>query len=614
VAASRNRHGVGCIASVNTTHTPLRRPTLIVVTQTAADGVVGSRYRLLRLVGEGGMGRVWHARDETLDRDVALKEVTLPAGIGTAGRKRLAERIKREARLVARLNHPGIVRVYDIVEHNGSPAIVMEFVPGESLAVRIRRDGPIPAASAVSLAGRLLAALRHAHAADIVHRDLKPDNILLSGNRCVLTDFGIARSLGGAVSTLTAAGTLIGTPAYLAPELLEGQEATAAADLWSLGATLFAAVEGTPPFTGATMEALFSSVLADPVPPAPHAGPLTGLLQALLVKDPAKRGTIQSATALIGTSSVQSPDNGGVIKRGLGAANGFIGGRAVEPWSAPAPAPELVGTDPLVPIAVMEPAAPAIAVLAPTKVEIPAPLGATLVELPPPAPEAPAAPVAKKAPPAPAAPVVPQTPPRPRPARKPILNRRRVLALVSVTLRLLAYYSTRLCLIAAGVFGGLYAFEPFVVLHNASTCQMTYLNVQCASRGPGQTALIDAWNNTPLCWAPAAVLMALGLAAFATVLMPPDRGTALARCAIVFGLACTLDLIGRAAQWVLFLNGDQSHWPATPQPGAGCYMGVAAAALSFLSGVAMLAATRWGERAAKRSRAEAPSPQIFVRL
>jgi serine/threonine protein kinase len=546
---------------------------------------VGSRYKLLRLVGEGGMGRVWHARDETLDRDVALKEFTLPAGIGAAGRSRLGDRIKREARLVARLNHPGIVRVYDIVDHGGSPVIVMEFIPGESLAARIRRDGPIPAKTAVSMAGRLLAALRHAHAAGIVHRDLKPDNILLTGNRCVLTDFGIARSLGGAVSTLTAAGTIVGTPDYLAPELLQGQEATAAADLWSLGATLFAAVEGKPPFAGATLEALFSSVLTDPVPPSPHAGPLTGLLNALLIKDPVKRATIQSATALIGASPAQQPDH------------------AREPShpavAAPVPAGTEIETEAWLPPAPTE--VEAVLPLAPTKVEIPAPLNPTKVELPLPAPPGTEAPAqasaaqasAKKAQSAPATPKIPPSPQAPR-----TTTARRVPVSMRVVLRLLAFYSTRLSLIVAGVLGGLYAFQPFALLHNASSCQMTYLNVQCASRGPGQSAVIDAWNNTPLAWAPAAVLMALGVAAFAAVLTPPNRSTTLARYAIVLGPACALDLIGRAAQWVLFLNGDQSHWPATPQPGSGCYLGVAAAALAFLSGLAIRAAARWGEYAA----------------
>jgi hypothetical protein len=166
--------------------------------------------------------------------------------------------------------------------------------------------------------------------------------------------------------------------------------------------------------------------------------------------------------------------------------------------------------------------------------------------------------------------------------------------LASGALRLLAFYSTRLTLIAAGILGALYAFKPFVLLHNASACHMTYLSVQCASRGVGQSAAIDGWNNTPLCWAPAAVLMALGLAAFVSLLMPPDRSTVLAWYAVVLGLAGALDLIGRAAQWSLFLNGDQSHWPATPQPGSGVYLGVAAAALAFLSGIAMRAAARWG--------------------
>ncbi|HEV2346143.1 MAG TPA: protein kinase, partial [Actinocrinis sp.] len=555
-----------------------------------ADGAVGSRYRLVRLVGEGGMGRVWHARDETLDRDVALKEFTLPAGIGAAGRTRLADRIKREARLVARLNHPGIVRVYDIVDHGGSPVIVMEYIPGESLAARIRRDGPIPAATAASMAGRLLAALRHAHAAGIVHRDLKPDNILLTENRCVLTDFGIARSLGGAVSTLTAAGTIVGTPDYLAPELLQGQEATAAADLWSLGATLFAAVEGTPPFTGTTIDAQFSSILNDPVPRAQHAGELTALLKALLVKDPAKRATIQSATALIGSNAAQPPDHGPEHsvsapetavpqpdrgRAGNGAANN--GGSGPNPpvptavMAPPVPEPATTKAEAWLPPAPTK--VETVLPLAPTMVEVPVPLDPTRVELALPAPpappetEAPAEAAAKKARKAKSAPVTPRIPPSsqsPHPQKPRTATARRAPVSVGGVLRLLAFYSTRLGLIAAGVLGGLYAFKPFVLLHNASVCHMTYLNVQCANRGPGQSAVIDGWNNTPLCWAPAAVLMALGLAAFVAILMPPNRSTVLARYAIVLGLACALDLIGRAAQWVLILNGDQSHWPATP--------------------------------------------------
>jgi hypothetical protein len=269
--------------------------------------------------------------------------------------------------------------------------------------------------------------------------------------------------------------------------------------------------------------------------------------------------------------------------------------------------------------------------LAPTKLEIPVPLNPTKLELPVPAPReaeaspetsekkakrakkaerveqaqttpaapatlaVPATPATLAAPTAPAAPPIAPSPPAPP---KPLRAPRRASVPMRVVLRLLAFYSTRLSLIAAGVLGGLYAFKPFVQLHNASSCQMTYFSVQCASRGAGQSAMIDGWNNTPLCWAPTAVLMALGLAAFAAVLTPPDRGTVLARFAMVFGLVCALDLIGRAAQWSLFLNADQSHWPATPQPGSGCYLGVAAAALAFLSGLAMRAAARWGDRMA----------------
>ena len=259
-----------------------------------------------------------------------------------------------------------------------------------------------------------------------------------------------------------------------------------------------------------------------------------------------------------------------------------------DPWvpvpamAAAAPAPANAGAEAWLPVTSTKPETPLP--LAPTKIEIPAPLNPTKIELSLPARSKATAP-SKTLP-------DPQSVPVPTPRRTPVSTK--------LVLRFLAYYSTRLSLIAAGILGGFYAFEPFVLLRNASSCQMAYFSVQCASHGAGQSATIDGWNNTPLCWAPAAILMALGLAAFAALLMPPDRSTVLARFAIVFGLASALDLIVRAAQWSLFLNSDKSHWPAIPQPGIGCYIGVAAATLAFLSGLAIRAAARWGEHAARR--------------
>ena len=236
------------------------------------------------------MGRVWRAHDETLDRTVAIKEIVLPEGLPPDERLRMLERVKREARLAARLHHPGIVGVHDIIDRGGAPVIVMEFIDGPSLATWIREHGPLPWRNVVNMAVAVLDALSHAHAAGIVHRDLKPDNIVISGNRAVLTDFGIARLLDGNTA-LTAPGTVLGTPSYMAPEQIEGREVTTASDLWSLGATLYAAVEGRPPFAGQTMTEVCIAILTQPLPPPRNAGGLEPVLTALLVKDPAARAT-----------------------------------------------------------------------------------------------------------------------------------------------------------------------------------------------------------------------------------------------------------------------------------------------------------------------------------
>ncbi|MBR7835447.1 serine/threonine protein kinase, partial [Actinospica durhamensis] len=255
------------------------------------DGTVAGRYRISAELGRGGMGRVWRAYDPMLDRDVALKEIVLPSGMSADERGRALLRIRREARAAARLNHAGIVRVHDIVEHAGSPMIVMEYLDGRSLREVIDMQGPLPLDRAVALGAAVLAALRHAHAAGVVHRDLKPDNIMVTADgRIVLTDFGIARVLGEH-TPVTVPGTIIGTPAFMAPELIEGKAPTPAADLWSLGATLYAAVEGHPPFEGGSITELCLAILLHQAPPARNARELTAVLDGLMVKDPAQRAT-----------------------------------------------------------------------------------------------------------------------------------------------------------------------------------------------------------------------------------------------------------------------------------------------------------------------------------
>ncbi|QKW23269.1 protein kinase [Kitasatospora sp. NA04385] len=270
---------------------------------TDADGMlIGGRYRLIEPVGRGGMGRVWRGRDETLHREVAVKEILFPAGLEDEQRELLLQRVMREARVAAGINHPGIITVFDVVEHDGAPVIVMEFVVGSSLAATVRDHGRLPAPRVAAIGLAVLEALTAAHAAGVVHRDLKPDNILLSGNRVVLTDFGIA-SIADATMSLTNTGTLLGTPAYMAPEQLDGKPASPASDLWSLGATLHTAVEGEAPFTAGTLTALYVAILTQPPRPSRFAGPLTPVLLGLLVKDPALRLTAEQTARLLAAAA-----------------------------------------------------------------------------------------------------------------------------------------------------------------------------------------------------------------------------------------------------------------------------------------------------------------------
>ncbi|MGW7450081.1 WD40 repeat domain-containing serine/threonine protein kinase [Streptomyces sp. NPDC054787] len=259
-----------------------------------AGELVGGRYRLVEAIGRGAMGRVWRAHDDRLDREVAVKEVMVPDDAASGLRSELIARTEREARAAARLRHPGVVAVHDVVHHRGVPWIVMEFVAGPSLGEIVRTQGRLGWERVAALGVGIADALLHAHAAGVVHRDLKPDNVLLAGDRPVIADFGIARLLD-ATQHLTATHTVIGTPQFMPPEQLEGRRVEAPADLWALGATLYAAVEGRPPFGGPTLTAVITAVLTQPAPASPHAGPLAELLGELLAKDPAARPDAQTA-------------------------------------------------------------------------------------------------------------------------------------------------------------------------------------------------------------------------------------------------------------------------------------------------------------------------------
>jgi serine/threonine protein kinase len=281
--------------------------------------LVAKRYRLVQVIGAGGMGRVWLCRDELIDREVAIKQLLLPAGLDDEQQAMLSQRAIREARAAGRLNHPGIVTVHDVVEYDGTPMIVMEFVRGGSLADAIRARGALPVEQVARIGAAMLDALRVAHRAGIVHRDLKPANVLLADDRVVITDFGIAKLLGDV--QLTTSGTVLGSPAYMAPEQGTGEQSTPASDLWSLGATLYAAVEGRPPFEGSDFMTTLGALLTkDPQPPV-RAGRLTGLLNALLRKDPAQRPTADQVAVLLAGN-------------GMDAARGQVPS-PVQPWGSP---------------------------------------------------------------------------------------------------------------------------------------------------------------------------------------------------------------------------------------------------------------------------------------
>ncbi|GAA2683267.1 serine/threonine-protein kinase [Actinoplanes palleronii] len=265
----------------------------------AAPGtLIGGRYTLRAAVGHGGMGTVWRAADTLLRRDVAIKEVILPPGLAPSDRDSMYERTMREARAAAALQHPAVVQVYDVVHENGRPWIVMELLDARSLADMVIEDGPVSARVVAKIGIALLGALEVAHAHGVLHRDVKPANVLICGDgRCVLTDFGVARMPTDV--QLTTPGMVLGSPHFISPERAMGHEFGPPSDLFSLGVTLYTAIEGRPPFDKGDPIETMHAVVEDPPAPVMRAGSLTPVLMGLLEKNPAQRMDVQTARTLL---------------------------------------------------------------------------------------------------------------------------------------------------------------------------------------------------------------------------------------------------------------------------------------------------------------------------
>ncbi|MGW4465625.1 protein kinase domain-containing protein [Micromonospora sp. NPDC004704] len=264
----------------------------------APGATIGGRYSLRAAVGHGGMGTVWRAADTLLRRDVAVKEVVLPPGLAPSDRDAMYERTLREARAAAALQHPAVVQVYDVVTEGGRPWIVMELLDARSLADMVIEDGPLAPRAVAKIGIALLGALEVAHAIGVLHRDVKPANVLIaSDGRCVLTDFGVARMPTDV--QLTTPGMVLGSPHFISPERAMGSDFGPPSDLFSLGVTLYTAVEGRPPFDRGDPIETMHAVVEDPPAPPSRSGPLTDVLMGLLEKDPSRRFDVDTSRNML---------------------------------------------------------------------------------------------------------------------------------------------------------------------------------------------------------------------------------------------------------------------------------------------------------------------------
>ncbi|XUL92801.1 serine/threonine-protein kinase [Streptomyces galilaeus] len=319
------------------------------------DGVgrlLAGRYRVVARLGRGGMGVVWRAVDEVLGREVAVKELRTFTDDYAPQLADLRLRMQREARAAARVRHPGVVAVHDIAEVDGRPLIVMELIDGPSLDDVLGERGPIDPREAAGIGARVMEALAAAHAAGVLHRDVKPGNILLErSGRVVLTDFGIATMDDpgdGSATHLTRSGELIGSLDYLAPERAQGADPGPASDVWALGATLYAAVEGASPFRRTSTYSTLTAIVDEPLPEPHRAGPLTPVLRQLLDKRPELRPDADRARELL-EAVAQAPetDSPTTLLRGAGGgpaaavsgAGEQIPGPSVRPAGADSPQP-----------------------------------------------------------------------------------------------------------------------------------------------------------------------------------------------------------------------------------------------------------------------------------
>ncbi|MFF3252397.1 serine/threonine-protein kinase [Actinacidiphila glaucinigra] len=268
--------------------------------------LVAGRYRLVERIGRGGMGTVWRAEDELLGRAVAVKRLHPPQPhLQDDELETLFERTRREARSAARISHPNVVVVHDVVDDEGLPVIVMEYVPSTTLGDLLKERGPVGPGEAARIGRAMVAALRAAHGAGVLHRDVKPGNVLLAeSGRVVLTDFGIAQASG--TSTLTRTGELIGSIDFLAPERLTGGVPGPESDLWALGATLFQAVEGRSPFRRDTAIETAYAIATDEVPVAGRAGALGPVIAGLLVREPRGRLSAEEAERLLRAGAAET--------------------------------------------------------------------------------------------------------------------------------------------------------------------------------------------------------------------------------------------------------------------------------------------------------------------